>query len=77
MPAIASRLVDPQPPSTARPVPSLPRPFPPLTGPTPVQNTVLRCPLPYVVASSPDSLRQFYGGGVIPQYRITPPSSLK
>lgn len=34
-------------------------------------NTMLRCPLP-AIASSPDSLRQFYLGGKIPQMRVLP-----
>jgi hypothetical protein len=39
-------------------------------------NTMLRCPIP-PVAVTPDSLRQFYQGGVIPQMRVlTPPSAV-
>jgi hypothetical protein len=39
-------------------------------------NPMLRCPLP-PVSVTPDSLRQFYLGGVVPQMRVfTPPNSL-
>lgn len=42
----------------------------------PVRNTVMRCPLPPVQVT-PDSLRQFYMGGQVPQMRLlTPPSNI-
>lgn len=41
--------------------------------PTPAINPFLRCPLPNIVTPSPDSLRQFYFGNSIPQYRFSPP----
>lgn len=41
----------------------------------PGSNPVLRCPLPQIT-SSPDSLRQFYVGGFIPQTRLIPANSL-
>lgn len=40
----------------------------------PTFNPMIRCPLP-PISSTPDSLRQFYTGGVVPQMRIlTPPN---
>lgn len=42
----------------------------------PVLNTFLRSPLPPISTVSPDSLRQFYLGGQVPQMRLlTPPSN--
>lgn len=38
----------------------------------PVFSSLLRCPLP-PVAITPDSLRQFYRGGTVPQHRILTP----
>lgn len=49
--------------------PAQPPEYPPATNP------YLRCPLPPVNVT-PDSLRQFYKGGEIPQARILTPSSL-
>jgi hypothetical protein len=84
MPSIASRIVSPSSSysgtSTVAPIMARP-PLP--TGiwgsnPTPIVNTTLRCPLPTsgnIV--NPDNLRQHYAGGVIPQYRINPPNSLR
>jgi hypothetical protein len=51
---------------------------PPIAGPytpafPPDIDPFLRCPLPPVQAT-PDSLRQFYRGGQIPQRRILPPT---
>jgi hypothetical protein len=47
----------------------------PFTSPIfpPGPNPFLRCPLPPVVVT-PDSLRQFYRDGMIPQSRIITPS---
>lgn len=42
---------------------------------TPI-NPVLRSPLPNIIPPSPDSLKQWGYGGVIPQYRFTPPRPL-
>jgi hypothetical protein len=39
----------------------------------PIYNTMLRCPLP-PVSVTPDSLRQFYLKGQIPQHRLLPPA---
>ncbi len=44
--------------------------LPPTQNLQPVLNTVIRCPLPPVFQSNPDSLRQFYSGGAVPQFRI-------
>lgn len=38
-------------------------------------NPFLRCPIP-PVAATPDNLRQYYQGGLIPQFRIMTPASL-
>lgn len=54
------------------------RPTPPGAGPQslePVFNQFLRCPLP-PVAVTPDSLRQYYRGSLIPQNRLMTPSNL-
>ena len=45
---------------------------PPLEG-QPTLNPFLRCPLP-PIAVTPDSLRQYYSGGQIPQFRILTPT---
>jgi len=37
-------------------------------------NPYLRCPLPPIWQSSPDSLRQFYHNGVVPQVRLFNPA---
>lgn len=55
-------------------------PFAPVVPlqPSPSQpgfNPMMRCPMPQIT-SSPDSLRQFYIGGVVPQTRIIPAKSL-
>lgn len=36
----------------------------------PTYNTMMRCPLPPIFAATPDSLRQFYVGGKVPQTRL-------
>ena len=77
MPSIASRLTAESGSSLTMSTSAASGGAAPTVVTTPVQNTALRCPLPYVVSPSPDSLRQFYGGGSIPQYRITPPPPLK
>jgi hypothetical protein len=42
----------------------------------PTLNPYLRCPLP-PISVTPDSLRQYYSGGQIPQFRsLTPPNSI-
>lgn len=53
-------------PVTASPQASLP----PLSDLQPTINTMIRCPLPPIFQAAPDSLRQFYRGGVIPQTRL-------
>jgi hypothetical protein len=49
----------------------------PATNMEPGLNTVLRCPIPPVWQSSPDSLRQFYQNNQVPQIRLfnPPPNS--
>lgn len=56
------------------PLPDLPRQFIRPAYPA-SPNTILRCPLP-PSANTPDSLRQFYQDGLIPQGRILSPSTL-
>lgn len=52
---------------------SAPIPFVPTKASLePVFSSLLRCPLP-PVAITPDSLRQFYRGGTVPQHRILTP----
>lgn len=52
--------------ATAAPTSSLPSPV----GLEPTLNTMIRCPLPPIFQAEPDSLRQFYQGGKIPQTRL-------
>lgn len=53
-------------PAKASPQASLP----PTTGLEPTLNSMLRCPLPPIFQAAPDSLRQFYQGGKVPQTRL-------
>jgi len=53
-------------PVTASPQASVP----PISDLQPTLNTMLRCALPPVFQAAPDSLRQFYQGGKIPQFRL-------
>lgn len=85
MPAISTRIraSDPNVPAQSGAVagPSVTVPSPPLgqtlNGTPPVStNPYLRCPLPNIYVSSPDNLRQFYAGGMIPQYRFPPIPSI-
>jgi hypothetical protein len=71
MPSIASRTVFDLPPSTVQPVPVVSQ-KPPLPPASPPISPVLRTPLPNLVVMQPDSLRQYYAGGQIPQYRFSP-----
>jgi hypothetical protein len=49
--------------------------FPPVIEGQPTLNPFLRCPMP-PISVTPDSLRQYYSGGQIPQFRVlTPPNS--
>jgi len=45
-------------------------------GLEPGRNTMIRCPLPPLWQASPDSLRQFYIQGQVPQRRLLTPVSL-
>lgn len=47
--------------------------LPPTQGLEPTINTMIRCPLPPIFQASPDSLRQFYQGGKVPQTRLLSP----
>lgn len=77
MPSIASRTINhPQIPVKGQPAPISQRPS--LPPAAPIISSTLRCPMPALFnQSNPDNLRQYYAGGQIPQYRITPPSLLK
>ena len=72
MPTIASRLRPDLPPSAGIPAPVSNPPSPPLAPAAPVMNSMLRSPLPNLVVTSSDSLRQYYTGGQVPQYRFPP-----
>jgi len=79
MPSIASRLDrNSRPPDNIRgSVNSSPSPSPSLGQAAPILSTILRSPLPNIGASaSPDNLRQYYAGGMIPQYRLVPVAPL-
>lgn len=57
------------------PTPSAPGAAGPQDDMQPGRSSVLRCPLPPVWQASPDSLRQFYLKGQVPQNRfLTPPA---
>jgi hypothetical protein len=72
MPSIASRIrPDPVSPNNG-PILSEPIQKPPIPPLVPTMNTMLRSPLPNLVVMQPDSLRQYYSGGQIPQYRFPP-----
>jgi hypothetical protein len=47
---------------------------PPVSDLQPVLNSMIRCPLPPIFQASPDSLRQFYVGGKVPQSRLLTPA---
>lgn len=40
----------------------------------PGHNRFLRCPIPPVWTTTPDTLRQFYKNDVVPQFRLFNPS---
>lgn len=42
-------------------------------GLEPIRNSMIRCPLPPIWQANPDSLRQFYVGGKVPQVRFLSP----
>lgn len=44
--------------------------FPPTTPMEPTGSGFTRCPMPPIWSSNPDSLRQFYRSGMVPQIRI-------
>lgn len=49
--------------------------MPPMVDFQPVYNPYIRCPLP-PISVTPDSLRQYYVGGQVPQFRVlTPPNT--
>lgn len=77
MPSVASR-------TTARPANYFPTDSLPSATPglpdlnqnlSPSMNTTLRGTMPSIFAAT-DNLRQFYNGGVVPQYRVFPPKSI-
>ena len=71
MPSIASRLRSDLPISTESPrsLSPLSPSLPPLV---PTKSLGVRSPLPNLVVTPPDSLRQFYSGGQTPAYRCPP-----
>lgn len=74
MPSLSDTLIN-QIPEGLSPVVSKP-PEQQATQPS-VLNTFMRCPLPPIFASNPDSVRQFYVDGRVPQIRIYAQSLLK
>jgi hypothetical protein len=59
--------------ATALPIANSPVAAPPVST-QPGLNPVLRCPIPPIWQTTPDSLRQFYNTGGVPQMRMfTPP----
>jgi hypothetical protein len=40
----------------------------------PGRNVYLRCPIPPIWSSTPDTLRQFYRSGAVPQIRLFNPT---
>jgi len=84
VPSIADAIVSKQNLTGYQPTP--PSPAPPTPSPTfdgqqagglePGRNTMIRCPLPPLWQASPDSLRQFYVKGQVPQRRLLTPVSL-
>lgn len=48
--------------------------LPPMTDFQPVYNPYIRCPLP-PISVTPDSLRQYYVGGQVPQFRVLTPTN--
>jgi hypothetical protein len=76
MPPIADRLQSKGASSGYTPV-EAPKHPPVVTSPTitkrPTVSPFMRCPLPPVYSSNPDSLRQWDLGGVVPQNRILTP----
>jgi hypothetical protein len=49
---------------------------PPDSNQQPTRNAFMRCPFPPIATASPDSLRQFYTNGVVPQNRIYNPGPI-
>lgn len=72
MPTIASRLRSDPITNTVNPVPASKISLPPLSPAVPGMNPNLRSPLPNLVTTSSDALRQYYAGGKVPQYRFPP-----
>lgn len=75
MPSISSRLSDlPSEPQVSGSASSSPS-GPPI-GSSSAVSTTLRSPMPNLSPPSPDNLKQYAFNGLIPQYRITPPSPI-
>jgi len=49
--------------------------FAPTSQAEPGQSIFMRSPIPPVWKASTDSLRTYYNGGVVPQYRLIPPTA--
>ena len=72
MPSIASRLRADLPPGVSGAHVSLAPTSPSLPPLVPTKSYGVRSPLPNLVVTSSDSLRQYYTGGQVPQYRFPP-----
>lgn len=72
MPKISERIgVEGMEPATpTQPIQAPMAHFPPETPQEPGGSGFTRCPLPPIYATNPDSLRQFYKSGKVPQMRI-------
>lgn len=56
--------------------PGVAQPMPPPSSTPSYVNPMMRCPLPPIWQTSPDSLRQFTNNGVVPQNRLFTPSQI-
>lgn len=58
------------------PAAQTPRTAPASGSMEPTRNSMIRCPLPPLWQGAPDSLRQFYVGGRVPQFRVMTPNAV-
>ncbi len=72
MPSIASRTRSVLPGTTGEPPRFLSPTFPSLPPLIPTKSSAVLSPLPNLVVTSSDSLRQYYSGGQNPTYRCPP-----
>lgn len=70
MPDLNDRLMSTAGADITSPVMTTNAQFPPTTSMEPIGTGFTRCPMPPIWQSNPDSLRQFYRSGMVPQIRI-------